>query len=557
MSNDLVVAGPVVSSDLNSFEDCLNAALSLKPNAPGNVDRATMILSCAARIDPPLTALQIDALVNTLRRSAGYGKKALLKMWKPYAEQAAKAREAEEHKKAQANAAAYAGQAQAVKDAEHKRLWASCSFIAESPDLLKGMTAVAHEIGVVHEDANVRAIYLTFSSRLLSDSVRILRTGASSGGKNFPIEKMLRFFPDGSVIQFSGGSPLSLPYYDGEDNTDALKHKAIYVQEASILNGKPGETDPFSKMFLILLSEGRIFYPTVRTDPVTGKKTTITVIKKGPIAAVMTSADEIDHQLKTRTLPQETDESGAQTVAIAKSILSKRQRRYNLQPWIDFQLLLELDMPVDGYLVDIPFREAIFEAFEKKRPGFLEASPMRMRRDLNGMIAAIEASALVHKLQRKTNEDGEIVADLVDYQHAYEAFDVGLSSAYGMTRASDNVIATVAVIEEMLTENENDLYPGSVKVTTKELAKRLRVASTSTAKERIDAAITYGAIEYNDDLTRRGGPGWFKVVVGSEDLRKGLGGGVFPTPDAVEFFFGGQNQKNSQMPENESKSARI
>jgi hypothetical protein len=556
MSNDLVPAGPVTSSDLNTFEDCVRAAHALKNKDAVEAEAGIRtILSRAADLN--IDDLQADTLINALHDATGNGKKVIKGAWKVFKEQAAKAREEEERRKAAANGAAYAAKAQAAKDAIRDALWTSCSNIAMSPDLVKGMTAVAHEIGVVHEDANVRAIYLTFSSRLLTDSVRILRTGASSGGKNYPIEKMLMFFPDGSVVHFSGGSPLSLVYHEGEDNIDALMHKAIYVQEASILNGKAGETDPFSKMFLILLSEGRIFYPTVRTDPVTGKKTTITVIKKGPIAALLTTADDIDHQLKTRTLPQETDESGAQTVAIAKKILSKRQRRHNLQPWLDFQLLLELDMPADGYLVDIPFREAIFNAFEEKPPGFLAKAPMRVRRDLNGMIAAIEASALVHKYQRKMNEDGEIVATLDDYRHAHEAFDVGLSSAYGMARASDNVIATVAAIEEMMTESERDLHPDSVKVTARDLARQLRVDSPSTGKERLDAAVTYGAIEYDDTMTRRGGPGYFRVVIGSEDLRKGRSIGVFPTPDAVKYFFEGQLSEKGPNSQTGEKTARI
>jgi hypothetical protein len=554
MSNDIVPAGAPISHDLKTFDDCLRAAQALGKKSNGDDFVTILVAAAALNVDD----LQAELLIQTIAHQTMFGVKMVRKTWKKYKEEADKEREKEERRKAQERAADYAAKAQAVKDAIREQLLKSCSAIAESLDLLKGMTAVAHEIGVVHEDSNVRAIYLTFSSRLLTNSIRILRTGASSGGKNFPIEKMLKFFPEASVLQFSGGSPLSLVYHEGEDNTDALKHKAIYVQEASILNGKAGETDPFSKMFLILLSEGRIFYPTVRTDPVSGKKTTITVIKNGPIAALMTSADEIDHQLKTRTLPQETDESGKQTVYIAESILSKRQRQHNLQPWLDFQFLLELDMPADGYLVDIPFRRAIFDAFEKKRPGFLEASPMRMRRDLNSLVSAIEASALLHKFQRKTNEEGEIVAELADYEHAHEAFDTGLSSAYGMARASDNVIATVEAIEKMMAEGgDDDLHPGSIKVTAKELAKRLRVASTSTAKERIDAAVTYGAIDFDDTMTRRGGPGWFKVTMSSEDLRKGLGAGVFPTPDAVRFYFEGQLSEKGPNARTETKRTRI
>jgi hypothetical protein len=205
MSNELVPAGAQASHDLNTFEDCVRAAYALKNKDAVEAEAGIRtILSRAA--DLSIDDLQADTLINALHDATGNGKKVIKGAWKVFKEKADKAREEEERRKAGANAAAYAAQAKAAKDAIRDSLWASCSGIAESPSLLKGMTAVAHEIGVVHEDANVRAIYLTFLSRLLADSIRILRTGASSGGKNYPIEKMLMFFPDGSVIQFSGVS---------------------------------------------------------------------------------------------------------------------------------------------------------------------------------------------------------------------------------------------------------------------------------------------------------------------------------------------------------------
>jgi hypothetical protein len=96
-------------------------------------------------------------------------------------------------------------------------------MIAESPILLQGMEAVAHEAGVVGEGAAIRALYLTYASRLLAgEAVRLLRLGASASGKNLVVEKTLPFIPDDVVVQISGSSPKSLPYYGGDD-PDAFK----------------------------------------------------------------------------------------------------------------------------------------------------------------------------------------------------------------------------------------------------------------------------------------------------------------------------------------------
>jgi hypothetical protein len=230
-------------------------------------------------------------------------------------------------------------------------------------------------------------------------------------------------------------------------------------------------------MLLTILSEGVLIYHVTVKDPTTGKFVVETIRKNGPITSLLTTASDVDHQVKTRSLPQTTDESGTQTVAIVKDILTKRRKRkkqLNLQLWIDFQLLLEMDAP---YRVDIPFGEAIFAAFMKWRPKFLETASIRMRRDLNSFLRAVETSAVIHKFQRKTDEDGEIVAILDDYKHAYNAFDAELATVYGA--ADEKVIATVEAIEAMLAAQDSDL-PDPVKATLRELAKRdgdLRPAS--------------------------------------------------------------------------------
>jgi hypothetical protein len=282
-------------------------------------------------------------------------------------------------------------------------------------------------------------------------------------------------------------------------------------------------------MFRTLISEGRLVYQTVVTDE-EGNRHTETIVKNGPIAAILTCAQDVDAEMKTRVLIQETDESGEQTDAIVRSILSKRKAAPDLAPWLDLQRYLELDAP---YRVSIPFREAISKAFDQWRPGFLKTAAMRMRRDVGGFLVAVEASAVLHKAQRSVDADGAIIATLDDYRQAYEAFGEGLASVHG--KASDKVIAVVRAIEAMRDDND-DLAGGKVKVTLRELAKRLRVGSPMTAKDRLDRALEYGAIEQDDAMTGRGGARWFNVVIPSEDIQTEPGFGVFPPPEIVAMF---------------------
>ena len=177
---------------------------------------------------------------------------------------------------------------------------------------------------------------------------------------------MLELVPTESVIRFMGASPKALAYYGGADPT-AFKGKIIYIPEAVVFTDRHGVESEFTTMLRTLISEGRIVYSFVSVRD--GQEpTTVTIIKNGPIAAVITTARDVDPELKTRTLINDADETGGQTVAIVKRILSDvRMPRPDLQPWLDFQAWLMRDAP---YRVRVPFKEAVFAGFDGGAPSF-------------------------------------------------------------------------------------------------------------------------------------------------------------------------------------------
>jgi hypothetical protein len=556
MANDLVPMAPSPKlGNLNSFADCIKAAKSLQRGDDAGVNT---ILKRAAELS--LGGIEVDMLIVEIHARTGVGKRLLKKAFESLAkivrDEKAK-EEAEARKKAAADAA---DQWQKMREEKKERLWKSCGWMAERPDLLAGMETVVHELGVVNEGKSVRAIYLVCVSRFLDgEGARLLGLGAFASGKNYPVEQVLKLVPEYAVVQISGSSAKVLPYYGGDD-ADSLKGKILFVPEAVMLAKKPGEaSNEFATMFRTLMSEGRLVYQTVRLNP-DGTRESETKEKNGPVIAILTSADEVDHQLKTRTLILNTDESGKQTADIVRSVLTRRRGPLDLQPWLDLQELLEMDKP---YKVTLPFAAAISKAFDQWRPTFLEGASMRMRRDITSFLTIVKASAVLHKFQRKTAEDGAIIAEISDYQHAYEAFDVGLASVYG--EANENVIAVVEAIEEMLKEQpEADLDPDpgsrSTKVPVRELCKRLRIASTSTAKERLDEAVDAGAIEY-DELKHggRGRPRYFRVLKTAAELRAEPGLGVFPPPDEVRKYFSApcppeNAEQNEQFPDRGAKT---
>ena len=81
----------------------------------------------------------------------------------------------------------------------------------------------------------------------------------------------------------------------------------------------------------------------------------MTIVKNRTIAAIVTTARDIDPELKTRVLVVDADERGDQTVNIAERILSNSKAAApDLRPWLDLQAWLEMDAP---YRVRSPSRK--------------------------------------------------------------------------------------------------------------------------------------------------------------------------------------------------------
>jgi hypothetical protein len=507
-------------AETQTFDDCMKAAAAL---ATGDHARVVALLARAAAIG--LSDLQADMLVKAVHKTTDIGIKTLRKTLANEAEEARlkawKAGSAERERLAVVEEA----ERRRKIEEERARLWDSCSRIAMSNTLLADMEAVAHKIGVVGEGASVDQLYLTYASRMLvDDSVRLLRLGAPAAGKNLVVERTLELVPSESVIRFSGASPKALVYYGGTD-PNTFKGKIIYIPEAVFFTDRNGVESEFTIMLRTLISEGRVVYSFVSVreghDPVT-----VTIVKNGPIAAIITTARDVDPELKTRTLVNDADETGEQTVAIVKHILSDAKTpRPDLQPWLDFQAWLMMDAP---HRVRIPFKEAFFAGFGW-RSKFLETAALRVRRDINNIICAVKASAVLHKAQREVDEDGAILATLDDYANVRSAFDGDLANLYG--KASEKTVAVVRAIEDM--GGVDDL---SVKVTLRELAKRLGIVSLKTAGVRLMEAVDHGAIEQDDSRAGPGGARFFKVVKTAEEIEAEPGRGVLPPVGEISRF---------------------
>jgi hypothetical protein len=483
-----------------------------------------------------LNEMQADFLLKAIRKATGMGLKLLRKTWKFWQDEIAKREEAEGREARERTAADWAAKAAEARRQYRDRLYESCRHIAESRTLLADMEEVVHALGAVGESASIRQLYLVCVSRLLDDeAARLLRVGAPSSGKNLVVEKVLKLIPNGEVVPFSGSSPKALAYYGGLDD-GALKGKIVYIPEAAIMIGRDGVESDFTIMLRNLISEGRIVYQTVVLQK-KGPPETITIRKNGPIAAIITTARDVDPELRTRALINDSDESGKQTAAIFKRVLSDIETPPpDLGPWLNFQEWLMSD-PTGApdvkptYRVRIPFKGALHTAFERWRPQFLEGAALRARRDIPNILSVIKASAVLHQVQRDKDPDRTIVASIDDYRHVYEAFGADLANIHG--HVSEKTIAVVKAVEE-IGGADSDL---SVKVTLRDLAKRLRIVSPKTADARLQEAVGDGLVEQDDTRTGPSRARYFRVVIPSKDLVAGPGPGLLPPVEIVKNIF--------------------
>jgi hypothetical protein len=130
-----------------------------------------------------------------------------------------------------------------------------------------------------------------------------LPKGASSTGKSFLTELVLRFFPPSAYFLLSAASKRYLFY-----TAETLEHRFIVIAEwASIAND-----EDLVAALRTLLTEGRLRYGTVSTEG--NAPVAYEIDKTGPTGLLMTTTRaHIDEELDTRLVSFITDDSPEQT----------------------------------------------------------------------------------------------------------------------------------------------------------------------------------------------------------------------------------------------------
>lgn len=414
------------------------------------------------------------------------------------------------------------------KRARRQEIWPKVRELAEAPDLLERAVRQVHALGVVNEEPLIKLVLLAGVSRFLKVPLQVLVKGPSSSGKSFVTDQTLKLLHPPAVNHLTTASPLSLVY--GEE---PLSHSVLAVFEATPIQSDPNSI--FALLLRSLMSTGKLIHETTVEDPdAEHGRRTVRIEREGPIATIITTTGEIHAENDTRMISFYATSTPEQTRAVLEGVA---RRAAGDVSEVDLSLWHAMDEwrsygPDDAV---VPFAQDIVAS--------LNNSPVRFRRDIEGLFTATKASALLHQAQRQCDDEGRVIATIDDYEPAYEIF------THALAQASDAELpeAVLRVIDHVasLTSNPDQTAPATatfkrtdnmnfgngtmardVALPSRKLARALGLDPSTTGRA-VRQAIDLGYLENLE--TRKGRPYRLALLE-----RPGNTSGVgLPTPDEL------------------------
>jgi hypothetical protein len=367
--------------------------------------------------------------------------------------------------------------------------WKTCCELAAEPRILNAFTNGMRMLGVVGEERATQILFLAVISRSLSRPVSVAIKGPSGGGKNYTVERTLKFFPPSAVYSLSAMSERALAYSE-----EPLQHRMLVIYEAAGMQG-----DFASYLLRSLLSEGRVRYETVEKTK-DGLRSRL-IEREGPTGLIVTTTLVSLHpENETRLLSVQVDDTREQTGRILNSLAtaaedSGERRSPDFVPWHSLS-----DWLVGGECrVVVPFASRLAAA--------VPAVAVRQRRDFGQLLTLIEAHALLHRNSRGCDGAGRIVATIEDYAIVRELVAELFGESAG-TEVAGTIRETVEAVAALL-KAKSAVMDERTTVTVMEVSKGLGLDKSATSR-RVRAACRVGYLENLE--SRKGRP--LRLVLG-------------------------------------------
>ena len=289
---------------------------------------------------------------------------------------------------------------------------------------------------------------------------------------------------------------------------EPMRHRVLVIYE----------TDGLPKLatYIVrsLLSEGRISYSTVTT--VDGEPRTVRIEQEGPTGLITTTTKVLwHHENETRLISIGVSDDEAQTREVMREIMKEEPAPFDFGPWHALQRVLA----ASDNRVAVP-------AFGGVLADVLDATAVRMRRDLRAIRTLIQTHAFLHQENRERDASGAIVPTLDDYATVHGLMEASLAEALDHVVAPETR-AAVEAVNVLYRPNDQDEDRG---VTVAALAEHMDV-DRATAQRRVAAALDRELLR---DLGR-GGRGQRKRLAPGEPMPEGSKE-VLPSPERLRYL---------------------
>jgi hypothetical protein len=278
------------------------------------------------------------------------------------------------------------------------------SFLIEkylkNPNLFNEITEIEFDKFIVGEIPTRKAIFLCSCGRLVENSqiasYNLLITSSAGAGKDYIVGNILRVIPKEEYIKRTRISPTAFTYWHNSKNDKnwTWNGKVFYTEDISegVLN---------SDVFKVMCSSGSS--TTIVID-----QEAIDIHIEGKPVIITTTANAVPSPELTRRFEFcNLDECENQTEDIMKRHSEYAQigiiPDYNL----DYTKAMTLLKRVK---VKIPFAKRIYKSFPRKN--------IMMRTKYPRFLDFIKSSCAFHQYQRKTDEEGYLLAEEQDYEIA-------------------------------------------------------------------------------------------------------------------------------------------
>jgi len=377
--------------------------------------------------------------------------------------------------------------------------------------ILKLFVRDLRRAGIAGEERFAQLVFLQVVSRFLpwgkpsERPVSMGGKGSTSTGKSIAARTTLRFHPEEAVIDLGTITKRFLVYTD-ED----FRHKVLFVPEWALVKDDP----ELVAMLRTLLSEGRLIHCTVDEHRKADR-----IVKEGPTSLLMTTTEAaIDLEMETRLLSVSTDDSPEQTRRVLEVTAEQEEQvecPVNFERWHELQRWIEQH---GEKRVVVQFVDVLAALFPVTSP--------RIRRDFVTVLCLVRAHAILHQLQRDTDEHGRIIATVEDdYAPVRELVSdvIGEAVDASVPQAIRDTVEAVAAIQA----------EGAAYATPSKVGERLKIGQA--VYNRITRALKKGYLIDKSETREK------KLVVGTPlpSVEEFL-----PSPEAVLRFISDRASEN-------------